>query len=105
MVKNLPASARDTGDRFDPWVRKSLGEGNGNPLQYSCLENPTYRGAWWALVRRSWTDRLSAHACCIPPTCEWADVLVLLRTGCEVNLDMELGWVGFMVSFPFPVLH
>ena len=31
------------------WVR-STGEGNGNPLQYSCLENPVDRGAWWATV-------------------------------------------------------
>ena len=38
-----------------------LGEGNGNPLQYSCLENPMDRGAWWAAVHgvaKSWT-RLS----------------------------------------------
>ena len=31
---------------FNPWVGKSPGEGNGNPLQYSCLENPMDRGAW-----------------------------------------------------------
>ena len=31
-------------------VRRYLGEGNGNPLQYSCLENPINRGAWWATV-------------------------------------------------------
>ena len=31
-------------------IRVNLGEGNGNPLQYSCLENPTDRGAWWATV-------------------------------------------------------
>ena len=30
----------------------SFGEGNGNPLQYSCLENPMDRGAWWATVHR-----------------------------------------------------
>ena len=43
--------------RFDPWVRKirgevngNPGEGNGNPLQYSCLENTVDRGAWWATV-------------------------------------------------------
>ena len=35
---------------FDPWVGRSSGEGNGNPLQYSCLENPTDRGALWATV-------------------------------------------------------
>ena len=35
---------------FDPWVRKIPGRGNGNPLQYSCLENPMDRGTWWATV-------------------------------------------------------
>ena len=44
------------------------GEGNGNPLQYSCLENPVDKGAWWAAVHRvaqSWTQLkgLSMHAC------------------------------------------
>ena len=36
----------------------SFGKGNGNPLQYSCLENPMDRGAWWAIVHgvvKSWT--------------------------------------------------
>ena len=33
-----------------PGLERSLGEGNGNPLQYSCLENPTERGAWWVTV-------------------------------------------------------
>ena len=37
--------------RFDPWVGKFLGEGNGNPLQSSCLENPMDRGAWWVTAR------------------------------------------------------
>ena len=32
------------------WSEKSPGEGNGNPLQYSCLENSSDRGAWWATV-------------------------------------------------------
>ena len=46
----------------------SSGEGNGNPLQYSCLENLTGREAWWATIHRvaqSWTQlkRLSMHAC------------------------------------------
>ena len=34
-----------------PGLRRSPGEGNGNPLQYSCLENPMDGGAWWATVR------------------------------------------------------
>ena len=36
---------------FLDWTRRLSGEGNGTPLQYSCLENPLYRGAWWATVR------------------------------------------------------
>ena len=38
------------GHRFQPWVGKISGGRNGNPLQYSCLENPMDRGAWWATV-------------------------------------------------------
>ena len=34
-----------------PGLGRTLGEGNGNPLQYSCLENPMDKGAWWATVR------------------------------------------------------
>ena len=52
MVKNLPADAGDAramglilgSERFP-------GGGNGNPLQYSCVENPMDRGAWWAAVQ------------------------------------------------------
>ena len=36
--------------KFDPWVGKIPWRKHGNPLQYSCLENPTERGAWWATV-------------------------------------------------------
>ena len=38
---------------FHPWLERSSGEGNGNPLQYSCLGNPIDRGAWWAAVMGS----------------------------------------------------
>ena len=48
VVKNVPANARDAG--LIPGLGRSPGEGNDNPLQYSCLENPTDRGAWWATV-------------------------------------------------------
>ena len=44
-------SAYNAGDLGSiPGWGRSLGEGNGNPLQYSCLENSTDRGAWWATV-------------------------------------------------------
>ena len=48
MLKNLPANAGDVGSI--PGLRRSPGEGNGNPLQYTRLENPMDRGAWWATV-------------------------------------------------------
>ena len=48
VVKNLPANAGDAG--LIPWLGRVPGEGNGNPLQYSCLGNPMYRGVWWATV-------------------------------------------------------
>ena len=48
MVKNLPASAGDVKDTgLVPGLERSPGEGNGNRLQYSCLENPMDGGAWW----------------------------------------------------------
>ena len=49
MVKNLHANAGDSG--LIPGSGRSLGGGNGNPLQYHCLENPMDRGAWRATVR------------------------------------------------------
>ena len=65
MVKNPPASAGATGDAgLIPELRRSPGEGNGNSLQYSCLENPTDRGAWQVTVHgiaksRTQLNRLS----------------------------------------------
>ena len=48
VVKNLPANARDIGSVLR--LGRSPGEGNGNPIQDSCLGNPVDRGAWWATV-------------------------------------------------------
>ena len=51
MVKNLPANARDARDADSISAsRRYPGVGNGNPLQYSCLENSMGRGAQWATV-------------------------------------------------------
>ena len=49
-VKNPPANAGDVG--LIPGLGKPPGEGNGNPRQCSCLENPMDGGAWWATVHR-----------------------------------------------------
>ena len=58
MVKNLPVNARDVG--LTPELGGSPGEGNGNPLQYSCLGKPMDKGAWRATVHsvaKSWTQQ------------------------------------------------
>ena len=57
MVKNLPANVGDLGSF--PGSERSPGDGNGNPLQYSYLDNSMGRGAWKATVRgtaKSWTQ-------------------------------------------------
>ena len=51
VVKNLLGNSGDSGDMGSiPGLGKSPGGGNSNPLQYSFLENPMDRGAWWATV-------------------------------------------------------
>ena len=62
VVKNLPANAGDPGewDSIPGWGR-SPGEGNDNPLQYSCLGNPMDRRAWWATVHGT-----PAHVSALP---------------------------------------
>ena len=61
----VKASAYNTGDLGSiPGLGRSPGEGNGNPFQYSCLENPMDRGAWWATVHgvaKSWTQLKLLH--------------------------------------------
>ena len=57
VVKTPPCNAGDKGSI--PGSGRSPGEGHGNPLQCSCLENPTDREAWWATVygvAESWTQ-------------------------------------------------
>ena len=53
VVKDLPVNAGDIRDvGLIPESERSSGGGHGSPLQYSCLENPMDRGAWWAAVPR-----------------------------------------------------
>ena len=106
-LKNRPASSQlgfpggasskepsaNAGDRrygsSIPGLGRFPGGGHGNPLQYSCLENPMDRGAWWVTVdrvtqTRTWLKQLSVHI--YPSNChvsEWAWELILLQ------LDLE----------------
>ena len=51
MIKHVPANAGDARDAGStPGSGRSHGVGNGNPLQYACLESPMDRRAWWAMV-------------------------------------------------------
>ena len=69
VVKNLPAYANAGDVRHIgsiPGLGRSPGEGNGNSFQYSCLQNPMDREAWWATVCRvtkcqTWLKQLSTH--------------------------------------------
>ena len=67
VVKNLPANTGELRDMGSiPRIRRSSGGGHGNPLQYSCLENPMDRGAWQDTIHRvtqsqTWLKRLSTH--------------------------------------------
>ena len=61
VIKNPPANAGDARD-----TGRSPGGGNGNPLQYSYLENSIGRGTWWAAVHevaKRWTSLSDWHAC------------------------------------------
>ena len=85
MVKNLPAMQETQVHSLvqeEPWSGRSPGEGNSNPLQYSCLETPMDRGAWRATVQwvlRSWTEQLN-----------WTDNTYIIY-----NLQIKM-WLNFM---------
>ena len=66
MEKNPPCKAGDLG--LIPGLERSPGEGNGYLLQYSGLENPMDKGAWWATVHgvaKSWTQLSNFHSLCV----------------------------------------
>ena len=67
VAKESTSKAGDAGDTvLIPGSRRSPGEGDGNPLQYSCLENSIYRGTWWTTVhgvsKQSDTTEAAEHA-------------------------------------------
>ena len=84
----VKASACNLGDLGSiPGSGRSPGEGNGNPLQYSCLENPMDRGAWWATVHgvtKSWTQLsdLTNFNFIWPPSAIWSQTKC-----CLINLE------------------
>ena len=87
MIKNLPANARDV-DSIPRWGRFPEG-GNGNPLQFSCLENSIDRGAWWTRVSKSQTW-LSMHAYVI--TCAQLTEYCTLALNMLLTLTLAYTW-------------
>ena len=95
MVKNMFANPGDIKDAGPiPGSGSSPGGGHGNPLQYSCLENPMDRGAWWLQsvgsqrVRHDWSDLTSTR-----PSCS----RVVLRIGVYFG-SCSLGWFLLVTS-------
>ena len=87
VVKNLPANAGELGSI--PGSGRSPGEGSGNPLQYSCMENPMDRGAWRAIVpgvAKSWT---------------WLSDSTAVQRGLTPEIRHHLG--SFLPSLPHPI--
>ena len=104
MVKNLPASAGDVRDTsLIPGLGRSLGGGHGNPLQYSCLENPMDRGAWRATVHsvaksRTWLKLLSTHA---QDICFQSNTSLRKSTWSVVNLERRVVVKALLFSYAF----
>ena len=97
---------------FDPWVREDpLEEGPGNPLQYSCLENPMNKGAWGATVHRvtksqTWLKRLSMRVHIFKYTKNDACSILLLVTANNWNsckCPTKGDWLNNMIK-PYNVI-
>ena len=112
VVKNVPANSGDTWyESLIPGLGRSSGEGHNNPLQYSCLENPMDRRAWWATVHKvamSWTQMkwLSTYA----------RLMKRVLQGVRVETKGAESTVKFLISFgkkylllnlifPTPTIH
>ena len=102
VVRNLPVSARDVRDAGSiPGSGRSFGGGHGNPLQYSCLENLTDRGAWQATVHRvaksqTWLRGLSFSSSSIRMT----EILICAFINQKVHLGFSSNILNQLLGQP-----
>ena len=93
VVKICPANAGDTRDvGLIPGLRRSPGIGNGNPFQYSCLENPMYREAWQVTVHKAAQSRTCWNDLALmdTPFISQINLLLCLPTsefGCSISIN------------------
>ena len=96
-----------------PGLWRSPGGGNGNPLLYSCLENPMDRGGWWAMVHRVAPSQtrlkwLSTHAH-VRSVCQLFACLIsslpILQTICQAPSPTELWLAAQMLGYVYNQLH
>ena len=106
MAKSLPAKAGDAGDAgLIPWSGRSPGVGNGNPLQFFCLENSRGRGAWQAKSPWGWKvsdmpEQLSTHARSFKGTASHSHTNPLLRNS-ESLESLKHAWDYNIYSLPY----
>ena len=101
VVKNPPASAGDTGVAGSILgLGRSPGEGNGNPLQYSCLGNSMNRGAWWATVHGIANESNTAEQQAWHPT-QWYSVLLVYVAVYITILSMKWQSTVLYLTFNF----
>ena len=113
LVSQNPWQAYKIGNNFRTIYATTRGEGNGNPLQYSCLESPMDRGAWWAAVHgvtQSWTRLKWLSSSSSMPLlaritfdCIWQTYLILLTKTTEVQVRTSTAVPGSCEN-PRPLL-
>ena len=106
VVKNSPVNAEDTRDTGSGWGRSPGGE-HGNACQYSCLENPMNRGAWWAIVHRfansrtRWKQLCTVHACINRGLRQLFGVNLFLGLGVQYDLLKMILFIYFCLCWVF----
>ena len=86
-----------------PGLGRSSGSGDGNPIQYSCLENSMETVDWWATIHRVSPKSLSTHACKYSPKEMWTGEKELKITNVNLSLSLRLSYPASLVfTFLFP---